>query len=160
MMLECYINLNIKKINFFLWYKTNLESVIGKKQEILDLFTNFNNICSEEELQKIEYSLHKAIRRGDVEFIKILLSETIENDSFLFKIDRTNQTASLFNVKSNIGKIIVPRTVKYESVDYLIASICFIDSIDIKFVEDSAVKTIYGYLFPYSSSPKKILYSR
>ena len=81
-------------------YKEDLETkeAKDKKEEILDLFSNSNNFRSEEEIEEIEQKLHYACQRGDIELIKICLSETIEIDSkrLTFKIDKTNQTASLF----------------------------------------------------------------
>lgn len=46
----------------------NAESAREKKNEILNLFTYFNNLCSEYDFNEIE-------------LIKILLSETIINES-------------------------------------------------------------------------------
>ncbi|KAK8883956.1 hypothetical protein M9Y10_043058 [Tritrichomonas musculus] len=138
-------------------YDKDFDTELGKekKQEILTLFTNSNNLHSEEELQNIEYNLHQACKAGDVELVKNLLSETIENDSkFTFKINKTNQTASLFKVKNYVKHLIIPRTFTYESTEYLITSISCINNGDIKtlqFAEDSAVQTIYGHLFPYSN---------
>ena len=99
--------------------------------------------------------MHQACKAGDVELVKILLSETIENDSkFTFKINKTNQTASLFKVNNGVEHLIIPRTFTYESTEYLITSISCINNSQIKtlrFAEDSAVQTIYGHLFPYSN---------
>ena len=117
-----------------------------KKQEILDLLTNYNNLSSESDFGEIREILHEACKEGDVELIKIYLNETITNDSkeITFKIDKTNQTASLFKVSHYIEELIIPRTVKHETIEYLITSICIGDNIKtIKFSEDSAVKTFY-----------------
>ena len=127
------------------------------KKEILDLFTNSNYLHCEEEYKEVEYKLHLLCREGDIELIKIYLSETLETDSqdMTFKIDRTNKTASLFKINKNISQITIPRTIKLESTDFLITSICgpLPDITIVKFVEDSAVKTIYRSaftdLYPY-----------
>ena len=57
------------------------EPVKEKKKEILDFFTNSNNLRSEEEFKEIQQELHHACRKGDVKLIKIFLSETTEPDS-------------------------------------------------------------------------------
>ena len=123
-------------------------------KEILELFTNSNKLRTEDEFRKIEFKLHAACQEGDIELIKILLSETIENETkeLSFKINKTNQTASLFDSNPEIKDIIVPRTVKHESVDYLITSISCINhhTKTLKFVEDSAVKIFYGHISRYS----------
>lgn len=57
------------------------------------------------------------MREGDIDLIKIYLSETVENYSndLFIKIDKANRTASLFSVKNRSKEIIIPRTVKHES---------------------------------------------
>ena len=133
----------------------NMEAMSEKKKEILDLFTNYNNLGSKEEFDEIESNLHKACSKFDTELIKIYLSKTIKNDSktLKFKIDQTNQTASLFKVKNKITEVVIPRTVRHESTEYLITSIsgACIDIKTIKFVEDSAIETIYDNAFTGSN---------
>ena len=132
----------------------------GKKNEILDLLNNSNHLRTEKEFKEIEYYLHDACEEGDVDLIKIYLSETINNDSngLQFKIDSTNRTASLFKINKEIEEFFVPRTVEHGSIEYLITSICGTSLYlkTLKFVEDSAVKTIYEYMFPYSSRIREI----
>ncbi|KAK8870615.1 hypothetical protein M9Y10_008502 [Tritrichomonas musculus] len=84
----------------------NTESSKDKKERILDLFRNHNELKSEEEYSDIESHLHYACREGDLELIKILLSETIEDDSkyFLIKIDEINKTASFLKERWCIEK--------------------------------------------------------
>ena len=127
-----------------------METELGKakKKEILDIFANCNNFHSEEEFEEVKGILHELCMKGDVDLIKIYLNETVEDEfkDFSFKIDKTNQTASLFEVKKNARQIIIPRSIKHESTEYLITSISGIwnDTISkIKFVEDSAVKTFH-----------------
>lgn len=71
----------------------------------------------------------------------------IEDDSktLKFKIDRTNKTASLFQVDDEIKDLYVPRSIEHESTEYVITSICRIGSpiVTIEFSEDSEVKIIY-----------------
>mgnify|MGYP007035365582 CR=1 FL=1 len=57
--------------------------------------------------------------------IKIYRGDIIRNDSntLTFKIDKTNRKASLFNTAENIKEVIIPRTIEYESVEYLITSV-------------------------------------
>ena len=101
-------------------------------------------------------------REGDLELIKILLSKTIHNNyqKLQLKIDETNRTASLFNVYKDIEEVIIPRTVEHNSVEYLITSISgtLFKIKTLKFVEDSAVKTFYGFMFPVSSKIKEIYF--
>ena len=68
-----------------------------KKQEILDIFSKSNYICSEKEYNEIKDKLYLLIRQGDAELIKILLGKTIEDEAkdMSFKIDKVNKTASL-----------------------------------------------------------------
>ena len=65
----------------------NTESSKDKKERILDLFRN-HKLKSEEEYDAIEFQLHFACEKGDFELIKILFSETNDNDSnnFLIKL--------------------------------------------------------------------------
>ena len=107
----------------------NTELSRDKKEEITELLTNHCQIRSQTELDKIKYKLHVACKKGDLELIKILLSETIENETndLTFKINKTNKTASLFTINNEeIEHLIVPRTVKHESEEYLITSICWL----------------------------------
>lgn len=64
-------------------------------------------------------------KEGDIELIRIYLSETISDDSedLIFKIDKTNQTASLFEIGRNLKQVLIPRTVKHGSTEYLITSV-------------------------------------
>ena len=102
--------------------------------------------------------MHYACKSGDLELIKILLSETIEDDSqnYLIKIDKTNKTASFYGFNQKMYDIIISRTVKHKNDDYFVTSIsglhCDIslESLNIKFEEDSAVSTTHGYAFSYS----------
>ena len=70
-----------------------------------------------------------------------------------FKIDETNQTASLFKIKNNIEELNLPRTVKHKSAEYLTTSIISTHKHlkTIKFCEDSAVKTFYKNIFTNSN---------
>ena len=125
------------------------ESAKGKKNEILDLLNNHNKLLSEEEFKEIEKNLHLLCIEGDLDLIKIYLSEKIKNDSgtIQFKINKENRTASLFKINNIVEEIIIPRTFKHESDEYLITSISGTSPNikTLKFVEDSAVKTIYEY---------------
>ena len=127
---------------------------IQKKSEILDLFANFSKLRSKKEFDEIEYDLSQAFELDNLEVIKIYLGETIENKSqdLRFKIDKKSRTASLFRVKNETQDLIVPRSVKYESVDYLITNIARTGANikTMKFVEDSAVKTIHESAFKNS----------
>ena len=138
----------------------NTESSKDKKGKILDLFRNHNKLKSPEEYSVIKFQLIYACEKGDLELIKILLSETIEDDSknFFFKIDKTNKTASFYGSNQKSQDFIIPRTVKHENNDYLVTSICglhfafnFCESFNIKFEEESSVSTIYGYAFSHSN---------
>ncbi|KAK8843171.1 hypothetical protein M9Y10_025368 [Tritrichomonas musculus] len=138
-----------------------------KKNDIIDLFTNYNKIRSEEELYKIESSLHIACQKGDLELIKIYLSETITINDFIFKIDRENQTASFFYLNDYlITDLVIPRTVRYESTDYLITSLTgigfgnyeYYELTTLKFAKDSSVETIYQHIFSNFSSLKEIYF--
>lgn len=86
-------------------YVIDMETYLTKekKNEILDLFSNSNNLLSEEEFKEIKYKLHNACQDGDLELIKILLSETIQDDSkdLTFKIDKTNHTSRNNTLMSN-----------------------------------------------------------
>ena len=138
------------------------ESAKAKKNEILNLLKNYSKLRAEKEFNAIKYNLHEVCKDGDLDLIKIYLCVTVENHSktFKFKIDETNQTASLFRVNEDIEEVIVPRTVEHESVEYLITSISGTSHNlkTLKFAEDSAVKTIYGYAFPYMSEIKNIYF--
>ena len=129
----------------------NTGSSTDKKERILDLFRNHNVLRSADEFFQVEYKLHFVCREGGLELIKILLSETIENDSkdFLFKIDKTNKAASLFKVNQKLEHLNIPRTVQHNMNEYLVTSISNIKSKikTIEFEEDSAIKTIYGNSF-------------
>ena len=76
------------------------ESLKEKKEVILDLFRNNNQLKSRYEFSDIKNFLHDACRKGDLAQIKILLCETIVSENLVFKIDKTNKTASLFEVNT------------------------------------------------------------
>ena len=77
-------------------YKKYINTLLSKdkKKEILDLFTNSNQLRSEEEFKEIECNLHDARRVGDIDLIQIYLLEKVENPTkdLSFKIDRTKKT--------------------------------------------------------------------
>ena len=108
-------------------YETDMEkeSSKEKKNEILDLLKNHNQLKSESEFNEIKSRLHHACQKGDLDHIKILLSETIKNSTkdLTYKIDKTTHTASLFKVDQNLENLTIPRTVKHEMKDYLVTSI-------------------------------------
>lgn len=127
----------------------NTEFTEEKKNKILNLFTNYNNLRSIEELEEIRLHLYQACEDYDLELIKILLSEKITHSSegFTFKVDKKNKTASLFRLNINGDSIELPRKIKLDKDYYLITSIC--DTLggtvkELLFAKDSAVKTIYG----------------
>ena len=77
------------------------------KKKIYELFTGSNYLRTKKEFDQIKSNLHKACRECDFDLIQILLSETIEDESksIIFKINKTNHTASLFNItNSKINK--------------------------------------------------------
>ena len=129
----------------------NTESLKENKEKIIDLFMNHNNLVYETDFIKVKTKLHRACRECDLDLIKILLCETIVDDSkrIFYKIDKTNKTASLFQVDGYGNSITIPRTVKHESTDYLITSIskCHYSVEYIEFAEDSAIDTIYRGAF-------------
>ena len=131
----------------------NTESAKEKKKEILDLLTN-NNFLSKEDFFEVEDDLHDACMEGDLEMIKIFLNETIEDstNTFIFKIDKTNQTASLFRIERKVEEVNIPRIVEHESTEYFITSIIGTcrNIKTIKFCKDSAVKTFYKNAFSKS----------
>lgn len=47
----------------------NMEGVKEKKKKILEVFTSFNKLQTQEEYDKIKYNLHRACAKGDVELI-------------------------------------------------------------------------------------------
>ncbi|KAK8840763.1 hypothetical protein M9Y10_030541 [Tritrichomonas musculus] len=57
------------------------ESFKDKKQEILNLFTTYHKLRSEDEFNEIKYDLDKYCKEGNLEIIKILLSKTIKNST-------------------------------------------------------------------------------
>ena len=90
-------------------YEEDIDANVSneKKQEILELFTNSNKLRSKEEFDEIGDKLGEACKNGDIELIKIYLSETIRSCSkdLMFKIDETAKTASLFKVSPNISRL-------------------------------------------------------
>ncbi|KAK8852946.1 hypothetical protein M9Y10_017942 [Tritrichomonas musculus] len=130
------------------------ESSNKRKEEILDLLKNHNHLKSEEEIYEIFDFLLFAFKEGALDLIKILLCETIEDDSkgLTFKIDKINKTASLIEIDRKLDDVIIPRTINHELNEFLVTSICILKYHDddfgsqnktIKFEEDSAVRTIY-----------------
>lgn len=132
-------------------FATDLEtdSAKAKKKDILGIFENYNSLRSETEYKRIEFGLHEACKKGDFELIKIFLNETIkkESPSLAFRIDKANKTASLMNNYNDSEFLVIPRTVKHESTDYLITSILSVGSKikTLKFSDDSSVKKIFGH---------------
>ena len=131
-----------------------------KKNDVIELLKNHNELVLRRELREIDYMLCKACKKGDLQLIQIYLSETIEDESneLDFKINKANKTASLFQINDlSINHITIPRTFQHESEEYLITSICwtvhnFLEYSCIKtieFDENSAVSTIYPFSFSY-----------
>ena len=58
-------------------YEKDINSLLSKEKqkEIYELFTNYNKLHSEEKFREVESKLHLACSDGDVELIKIYLSE-------------------------------------------------------------------------------------
>ena len=132
-----------------------------KKEEILNIFKNHSQLNQETEFNEIKNRLHETIKKGDTEYIKILLGKKIINDTkdMEFRIDEPNKTASLIKVSQNLENVIVPRNVKYKLNNYLVTSISSLGfSISnsnsniktIKFEDDSAVRTFYKSAFAFS----------
>lgn len=50
-------------------YEKDMEtnSARENKKEILDIFTNYNKLCSESELKEIKYTLHDVFQKGNVD---------------------------------------------------------------------------------------------
>ena len=116
------------------------EPMKGKKKEILDILENHNKLSSIEEYDEIVPFLMHAYSNCDLEMIKILLSETVENKSkeLKFKLDEKNKTALLLQINDEVEEIIIPRVFQHESSNYLITGIMnFGKNVKtIKFVED------------------------
>ena len=144
----------------------NMEFSRDKKEEIRELLTNHNQLQSQQEFDEVQNTLYEACKKGDIELIKICISETIENETkdLKFKINKTNKTASLFQPSKKIEHIFVPRIVTHESEEYLVTSICLTEEINfsrplpsmkkniktIKFDENSSVNTIYPNSFSFT----------
>ena len=130
----------------------NIELSKEKVKEILDILKNSNNLRTKEEFEEIKIRLYTSCRKGEIELTKIYLNEKIENEDLTFKIDKSNQTASLFKVNKIFEQLTIPRTVKHESIDYLITSITGTGNNikTIKFVDNSAMRTIYSDAFSQS----------
>ncbi|KAK8849998.1 hypothetical protein M9Y10_018592 [Tritrichomonas musculus] len=126
-------------------FEKDIDSVISKekKLEIIELLGKSNKILTEEEFEEIEEELHEACQKGDIGLIKIYLSKCVQNEKqeLTFKINETTKTASLFKVNTNISQLTIPRTIQYESTEYLITSITGTnrDIKTINFVEDSGI---------------------
>lgn len=126
-----------------------------KKKEILDFVKCHNKLKSKEELYDTFFQLGFVVKHGDLALLKILLSESVFNDSkdFMFKIDKENKTASLFKISVQTDHVIITRSFQYESEEYLITSVCnsrSLNNSEIKIIEfDSnlAVRTIYSGAF-------------
>ena len=96
-----------------------------KKKEILQLLSKPNQLRTEKEFLEIKFKLEIACGSGDIDFIKILLSQKIEMNSegLSFKINKVNKTASLIFVNKEMENLFIPRSIKYQNNEYLITSI-------------------------------------
>ena len=92
-----------------------------KKEQMVDLLTNHNHLKSIKEFKEIRAQLRYSCLKGNLNLIKILLSEATTQDinGQFFKIDKTNKTASLFKADQDLYHIVVPRTIKYEMNDHI-----------------------------------------
>ena len=99
-------------------YEEDIETKLSneKREEIYDLFNNHNLLKSERDFEEIKEPLHYACQECDLELIKILLSDTFRNyyngRLLIFKINKTNNTASIIKVQTKLEELIVPRTVE------------------------------------------------
>lgn len=86
-------------------YKEDMEALPKEKKEaILDIFTNHNQLKCKTEFDDIKNQLHDACQSGDLHYIKTLLGKTIENDSkdMTFKIVESNKTAALIKANKDL----------------------------------------------------------
>ena len=75
---------------------------------------------------EISKLFHIACRTGDLEVIEIYLSEKIKNETkdLMFKINKTNKTASLFKLNNKqLEHLLIQQTVQHGSDEYLITGI-------------------------------------
>ena len=127
-----------------------------KGEEILNLLIN-NNFLTLDQYQNISEILQKAIKDKDIELIEILLSEEIETNDFLYKINPNRQTASIYKFLRNDNNIVVPRSIMHNRECYSITSIIDSGSKNpkyhkkLKFVEDSELHTVHENSFNDSS---------
>lgn len=78
--------------------KTLKQSLLKIRKKKFSIFSRINFFS--EEFEEIKEMLHKSFRNCYIELIKICLNETIIDilEGLVFKIDKSNQTASLFKV--------------------------------------------------------------
>lgn len=154
---HCHSNFKMIKIPID-FYEPRLDPKLskGKKKEILQLLSKPNQLRTENEFLEIKYKLEIACGSGDIEFIKILLSQKIDMNSegLSYKINKVNKTASLIFVNKEMENLFIPRSIKYQSNEYLITSIVGVgynqSSKKIKtvsFDKNSAVTTIFANAF-------------
>lgn len=69
-----------------------------KKEEILDLLTKYNQIKTRNKYFEVQGLCHYVCQKSDIEFVNILLSENIANDS----LDKESKAALLFKIIQNL----------------------------------------------------------
>ncbi|KAK8838471.1 beta-1,3-glucan linked protein [Tritrichomonas musculus] len=139
--------------------KKNLlkNKTIKYAQTIHHLFNN-SGICTSWKLQENKRSLYQACHQENIKFVELLTKkEVIKEDGLTFVLNIEEKTAILFRNLSTKSEIFIPRTINYNSTDFIVTTIsegCFSNSKNIKKIEfdsNSEVNLIDDYSFANSS---------
>ncbi|KAK8896976.1 hypothetical protein M9Y10_014906 [Tritrichomonas musculus] len=147
-------NLNIK--NKILRKTEILKEKVHKNHQIIEILFKESKFDTISDFLKVKSDLKNDCIEENISYVKIFLRKKIEQNGFSFYLNEEDKTASLFHILGEKDSVCIPRSVNYNSQEYVITEI-FQNSFEcstaksIEFSEDSEILSIDGYSFSESS---------
>lgn len=100
-----------------------IEQKTKEHHQIYSFLFNNNGIDSHERFMQVKDELFVACQNEDVKLVDLLTRREVQQDGLSFALDDKELTAGVFRNISASGDIIIPRSVNYESSEYLVSTI-------------------------------------
>ena len=106
---------------------------------------------------ELKKTLFDACKNEYIKYIDLLTRKTVEKDGLVYVLDEQNQTAGVYNVNSTEEEILIPKSVFYESKEFIVTAIIensfyYKNKVkSVKFAEDSKLRYIDKNSFSYCS---------
>lgn len=140
--------------------KQDLASSETNYKQIIDHLFKNDGIDSHSKFQGIKNELLNKCFHNDVECVDFLTRKQVKENGLLFVINETEKTAFVFQNLTAEGDIVIPRSIIYNSHEFIVTRICsksFLNDhkiMSIHFQENSELKFIDDYAFSFSSLKK------